>query len=307
MNQSLPQVAGSPIWQLAFVSFAVVLILFEILRGWRRGLARQLARLGALVAAYFAAFFGGNFIVPLVRPFLKLPDLVVSILAGAVLALVVYAVINSVGMILFKRTNQHASGFVRFFLGFGGAIVGLFFGAFLVWLIVVGVRSIGAVADAQPRQPATMATSGTPGRAVHAVDLRRGPLSELNEEQPSLLNSLARLKNSLELGAVGDVVKKADVVPTRTYETLNKISRVVANPQSAERFISYPGARELTEHPKIIALRNDEEISQAIEQGRLLDLLQNQKILDAMNDPTLIDEIKQFDLQRALDYAMQRD
>src|ERR1700736_4608841 len=107
MNPQLQQAAGSPFWQLAFISFAVVLVLFEILRGWRRGLARQLARLGALIAAYFAGFFGGKLIVPLVRPFFKMPDIALSILAGAVLALVVYATINALGTILFRRTRQH--------------------------------------------------------------------------------------------------------------------------------------------------------------------------------------------------------
>ena len=59
--------AGSPVWQLVFVSFALVLVLVEALRGWGRGGARQVARLGALTAAYFAAFFGGNLVLPLAR------------------------------------------------------------------------------------------------------------------------------------------------------------------------------------------------------------------------------------------------
>src|SRR5712691_2305181 len=105
--------AGSPVWQLVFVSFALILVLFEALRGWRSGGARQVARLGALIAAYFAAFFGGNLVLPLARPFLKMPDAIVSILAGAILALIVYIVINGLGTILFKRTSQHESALVR--------------------------------------------------------------------------------------------------------------------------------------------------------------------------------------------------
>ena len=58
---SEPQaVSGSLLWQVVFLSFAVVLILFEVVRGWRLGLLRQLIRLVALVAAYAAAFFGGS-------------------------------------------------------------------------------------------------------------------------------------------------------------------------------------------------------------------------------------------------------
>src|SRR4029077_16838148 len=65
MNSQLQAAAGSPLWQLVFVSFAFLLILFEVLRGWRRGLPRQVARLAALIAAYFAAYFGGKFLAPL--------------------------------------------------------------------------------------------------------------------------------------------------------------------------------------------------------------------------------------------------
>jgi len=45
----------------------------------------------------------------------------------------------------------------------------------------------------------------------------------------------------------------------KTYDVIEKISAVAANPQNAERFLSFPGARDLSEHPKIIAFRNDQE------------------------------------------------
>ena len=301
MNPQLQQAAGSPIWQLVFVSFGLVLILFEILRGWKRGIARQLARLAALIAAYFAAFYAGQFALPLLRPFLKVPDPILSALAGAVLGLFLYALITGLGTVLFKRTSQHDSALVRFFYGLSGATVGIFFGAFLVWLVVVGVRSLGAVADAKVQHEATEQNNAV----LHAVDRRRG-LSGPNEESATLTTSLARLKNSLELGVVGDAVKKADVVPTKAYETLGKLGKLVSNPDSAQKFLSFPGAHELSQNPKIVALREDPEISDMIAQGRFLDLLQNPKILDAANDPELAQKIKEFDLQKALDYALEQ-
>lgn len=304
MNPPIEQAAGSPIWQLVFVSFAIILILFEVVRGWRRGVARQFARLGAIVGAYLAAYFGGPLAVPFLRPFLEIPDLAMSILAGAVLAVGVYVIICGLGTMLFRRTRQHDSGFVRFLCGLSGAALGIVFGAFLVWLLVVGVRSLGSLAEAPAQQQAAAQTTTAPARALHAVDVRRGVLNEPSDE-PSVLNSLARLKNSIEMGAVGDIVKRADVVPTNTYEVFGKLGQVVSSPEKAERLLSFPGAHEVSEHPKIVALRDDPEISELIEQGRFLDLLQNRKILDALNDPTLLERIKNFDLQRALDFALQ--
>jgi hypothetical protein len=294
------------LWQAVFVSFAVVLILFQLIRGWRLGLMRQLVRLGALMTAYAAALFGGKLVLPIARQLVKMPDFVLSILAGAVLAFLVYAIITGLGTILFKRTGQQDSGRVRFLYGLSGAALGLFFGAFLVWLIVVGVRSVGAVADAQVRAQAAAQSSNAQPQSLRAIFPRNPQFTESNEDSVALMASLARLKNSIEFGSVGDIVRKTDVVPERTYEMLGKAGQLFANPENAQRFLNFPGARELTEHPKIAALRNDPEIFEMVAQGRLVDLLQNKKIIDAANDPVLVEQIKKFDLSAALDYAIEK-
>jgi hypothetical protein len=84
------------------------------------------------------------------------------------------------------------------------------------------------------------------------------------------------------------------------------VGTVFSSPERAQKFLSFPGARELGQHPKIVALRDDPEISGMIAQGRYLDLLQNQRVIDAANDPMLANRLKQFDLQRALDYAVEQ-
>jgi len=293
---------GSLLWQLVFISFAVVLVLFEVVRGWRLGLFRQLVRLVALIAAYAAAFFGGRILLPIARPVLRMPDFVLSALGGATLAFVVYAVVSSTGAILFKRTGEQESRIAQLIYGFAGAIVGLFFGFFALWLIVVSVRAVGAVADAQVRSRSATVHGGADATS-HALEVRRRFLGDGNEQSAAFAASLARLKNSLELGALGNAVKQMDPVSQKSYDTLAKFAAVFSNPERARKFLSFPGARELSEHPKIVALRDDPEISEIIAQKRFLDLLQNQRIVDAANDPALADRIKKFDFQAALDYA----
>jgi hypothetical protein len=300
MNEQIQSVAGSPLWQIVFISFAFVLILFEVLRGWRRGLPRQVARLGALIAAYFAAFFGGKFLAPLAGMFLQMPDALLSIFAGAIFALIVYAVISGTGSALFRRTNQHDSFFVRLLYGSTGAVVGAFFGLFLVWLIVVAIRSVGSVANAEVREQANDTC------VLHAVDIRRRLFAGPTEDEAPLTTSLARLKNSLEMGVIGKTVKKFDIIPQKNYDLIGKVGQVAANPQNAERFLQYPGAHELSEHPKIVALRNDQEIGQMLAQGQLLELVQDHRIIDAANDPELRARLKKFDLNAALNYAVQK-
>lgn len=304
MNPPVPP-PGSHLWQLVFVSFAVILVLFEVMRGWNRGIARQLARLAALIAAYFAAYFGGTFVVPLARPFLNLPDKIVSIAAGAALALIIYVTINGLGSLLFKRTKQYESATARVFCGLGGAVIGLLFGSFLVWMVVVGVRSLGSIADAKMRHETDNEATAVPPRTLHAVDVRRKLAGEPIEESSTVMASLARLKNSLELGSVGDLVKKTDVVSSQTYDTLGKVGRVVSDAESVERLLAFPGMQEFSNHPRTVALRNDPQVRQLIEQGRVMELMQNQTIIDALNDPTWIDQFRRFDIKRALDFALQ--
>ena len=288
---------GSSLWQTIFIFFALVLILFEVVRGWRLGVVRQGVRLFALVAAYAAALFGGRLLVPVLRPLLRAPDFFISIFAGAIFALLVYAAINVIGSILFQRTSQQTIGIVRLLYGICGAALGIFFGLFSVWLVVVAIRSLGAIANAEVPTQADAQRSRVP--------LTASPASPRNTPPP-MVASLAKLKNSIELGSLGEAVKAVDVVPAQTYQTLGKVGTMVSNPQSAERFLSYPGAKELTENPKIVALRDDPEIIDLIKQQRFLDLLQNPKLIEAVNDPALAAQVRRFRFPEALDYATKR-
>jgi len=298
--QSEIGIAGSPLWQTVFLSFAIVLILFEVIRGWRHGVMRQLVRVAAVVAAYAAAYFGGDFLVPLIRPWLKVPDLLISAVAGGILAVTVYGIIASLGSILFKRTAQQSSGTVRLIYGLGGALAGIGFGMFFVWLILVGIRTVGSIAEAQ-----VQARTKIPTASVRSAQSRPQPEEppKPNFDTDGLMTLLARLKNSVELGPVGSVVKQTDAMPTGAYQTLGDLGTVLANPETAVKFLSYPGLRELSEDPKIVALRNDPEIAEMMAQGRVFELVRHPRIVEALNDPALAERIRQFDLKKAVDHA----
>ena len=290
--------SGSSLWQTIFVCFAAVLLLLEIIRGWRLGLPRQLMRGAAVIAAYAAGYFGGNLMLPLLRPILKWPDFIVSMIGGALLALVVYGVIASLGSILFKRTAQHPSSTIRLVYGFSGALTGIVFGLFFIWLTLVGIRSVGAVADAQ--------VQARP-RTQEPVRHDERPVALENFDSDALTSFLARLKNSVEMGTLGEVFKKSDVTSPAIYQTLKDAGTVSANPESARRFLSFPGALELSEHPKIVALRNDPEIADLIRHGRILELMQHRRVLEAANDPTLVEKVKKFDIKKALEFAAKKE
>src|SRR4029077_14469920 len=196
---------GSMLWQAVFVSFRVALMLFEFIRGWRVGLMRQLVRFFAVSVAYASAIYGGRLLVPILRPFLRMPDFVVAMLAGSLLAILIYSIISNLGRIFFKRTAQHVSAPLRIFSGASGAVIGILFGVFLLWLVLVGVRSVGAIADGRVRARAPSPPEAVP--PVYSTD-NNNNLAVTQENPLPLTALLARLKNSVELGAVGEVVKR---------------------------------------------------------------------------------------------------
>lgn len=298
----MPSVNGSGFWQAVLLSAAVVLILLEVLRGWRLGPLRQATRLVAILASYSIAIFGGRAVVPLLRPLMKMPDIVVQSVSGALLAVVTYSIITSIGTILFKRTDQQQAGAVRLLFGITGGVLGIGFGLFVVWLLFTGVRVVGAMAAAglrlQTADPAKIQISVA--RRITGPELVGAP-----PDANSLIATLANMKASLDDGVIGPAVHATDPLPAQTFGTLAKLTRVLSQPHSAERFFQFPGAREISMHPKITALRDDPQIAQLLAQGRIIELLHNQRLIDAMNDTTLTDRIKKFDLDRALDYALQ--
>jgi hypothetical protein len=258
----------------------------------------------AIICGYAAAYFGGPLMAPFLQPILKWPDFILSMIGGAILALVIYGLIASLGSILFKRTAQHSAGPVRLIYGFAGASTGVVFGLFFIWLILVGIRSVGSIADAQvqtrPRSDPKPSASASASGADKSSALE-------NLDADALTSFLARLKNSVELGTTGDILKKTDVTPPSVYQALKDAGTVCANPESARRFLSFPGALELSEHPKIVALRNDPEIADLIRRGRILELLQHPRVLAAANDPTLVEKVKQFDIKKALEFAAKKN
>ncbi len=168
--------------------------------------------------------------------------------------------------------------------------------------MVMGIRSIGSIAEAQM----LARSKSDPAHATHSPAVADSESSTAKLDIDSAMPILARLKNSVELGPVGDVVKKTDVMPTGVYQTLGEAGTVLSDPDSAQRFLSFPGARELSENPKLVALRNDPEIAEMISQGRVLDLLRDPRVVNVLNDPALIEQVKSFDLKKALDFAKQK-
>ncbi len=293
-----PAATSGSNWQIVFVSLAVIILLLEVIHGWRLGLIRQLVRVIAIVVAYSCAFFAAGATVPLLRPHLKLPDPILAAVGGAILAFILFAAINLIGAFLFKKTAQQSSSIIRLIWGIAGAFLGILLGVFTLWLTFTGIRMVGSIAQARLHTSTPPAITARPNGTVD-------PAAKLPPPNP-LMTMLADMKSSLESGHVGEAVRAIDPLPPTLYRGLEKAGEVASNPERAERFLSFPGAREISEHPRVVALRNDRQVMELIASGQIFELMKNQRMIDALNDPSLQARIKKFDLERELDYALQK-
>jgi hypothetical protein len=270
---------GSPFWQNVLLYSAAVFMLWEIYAGWRRGLIRGGLHFGAFVASGLLGMLVGQTVGAVIG--LVLPGLafLAGLIAGGAVALVTLGVCLFLGAVLFKRTSHQPPGLVRWTFGAGGAIFGLLTSLFILWGAVSIIRTSGAVAKS------SMA-------------------GQKSQDAPASARTFAMLKDSLEMGPVGEIVESVDILPSQAYENITRIGQLTKNQDALVRFLDYPGVQEIVTHPRIQALMQDPVVVQSAENKNFIALIQSRTVLNAATDPSLQKLIMALDLEKALDYAM---
>jgi hypothetical protein len=252
----------------------------SFLRGWTQGILRQLlvplAVFGALIAVILVTPTASGYLYQNTR----LPASVSASLLGFAIWLFAYNLLVFVGGIIFKRTRDQDFAIVRLVFGVGGAVVAVVYAFLQIWVMVVGIRILGRVAEDQI-----------------AVQSSRNAVSS------GLVVGLARLKNSLELGSGKVVLDQLDPVPPEAYRRLDQFSQLLANPRAIGRLLESPALRGIWENPRIRALQADPEILEAIRRSDFLSILSNPKVFALWTDPSIQALLSGDQIQAACDYA----
>ena len=273
-----------------FYVFCGVVLLANLIRGWKAGPARMTVKFGAVAVAYVAAIIFGDILVAPLRTVLAYPDLLLLALSRAIVGSICYILIVGLGAVLFKKTNQQGVGLLRLLYGLSGAMLGLLLGVCIAWVMIVSVRVIGAIAqgrnaDREKSQPGVQHET-VPGIAE------------------TILHTSAELKKDLEDGSMGPIVKAADPLAARDYGVLAKTGRVLERPEAIRRFLEAPTVRQLARDPKVQAVVADPEIAKLAAQRDYLALFRQAKFVDLLNDPAVIQQFRALDLEAALNYAL---
>jgi hypothetical protein len=264
---------------------AGLVMLIQVWRGWRAGIARAVAELCAVVLGYCGGYLVGPYLGPMLA-LIGFPSHVLDLLGGLMVFFVIYLGIVILAATLFKRTAQQSFPPIRWFFGIGGALIGVFTGLVFVLTGVIAIRVYGTLIE--------------PRAALRETGL--APQGAL----PSWMERVIKMKQSLDGGGVGMIVRKIDPLPPQLYDTTEKMGAVLASPPAMDRFFQFPGARALATHPKVVALRHDPDLLRAAQRGHYLRLLGNPRLVQAANDPEVIRRASQLDFEKALDYALAR-
>lgn len=274
---SLP--TGSPFWQVALLFLAAVFLLFETWRGWRAGFIRAGINLGAILISGTFGILAGQAAGILFGGLDSPAGLVAALAVGTGVGLGLFVIVWLLGSILFKRTAHQGSGLIRILWGSGGAVLGLLIGLILLWGGISLVRGLGALAE------------GT----------------SASQKPPVVAKGLVTLKESLELGHVGEWIQSVDLIPSEAYDLIVQISRVSSDESAMLRFVEYPGVQSLMQNPRIVNLLSDPAVMQAAEKRNFAALLTSKALYEAAQDPELAKQLGAINLRDALNHALPPD
>jgi hypothetical protein len=273
---------ASPFWQNAFLVGVIVVVGWCVWSGWRAGVVRAALALGGMIAGGFIGFGVGGAAAAIVGRFVPVPTMLLTVVLALVIGFGVYFAAWFLGALLFKRTAQQGSFLLRVVYGGGGALLGAFLGLTVVWGALLLVRGLGGFYE------------GTflAGRHTHVP------------APSAAAAALVKLKRSIEAGATGRSLVAIDVMPEKFYRTFEKLGRVAANPAAARRLVEYPPVQGLLNDPRLVAISSDPEAGEVLRTGGMGGILQNRRIIEALNDPALIAKVQKIDIEKALDYAL---
>lgn len=276
---------ASPFWQNAFLAGVFVLFGWAVWSGWRAGVVRAAAGLLGLVGGGFFGFAVGSALTPLIGFVVPLPRPFIALVLGLVIGVAIYLGTWFLAALLFKRTAQQRTGLLRFFYGLGGALLGAGIGVTLYWTALFGVRGFGGLLEGEFAVPA-------------------------GARENFFTRAVVKLKRSIEAGPTGRQIVAGDIMPEWIYSLLEKLGEFTAaarvDPAVIDRFYQYPPVADLMTDPRIVAITSDPEAYDSMQDQNLGALLRNPKLIAALNDPALIAKAQKIELEKALDYALQK-
>lgn len=272
-------------WQHWIFIAALSWLLFEMWRGWKLGVIRGIVKIFLLIAAWMGASAAAAGTSAALAIVFRTPSTVIPTAIATVVGVIIYFLGTLFAGFLLKRTEHH-HGFLHTIFGIGGACCGLLFGLFFLWGGISLVRSLGLLGEMR----------------VMEAQRNGSPLKD-----QSLSCNLVRLERSLEMGPVGEFLVSTDPLSSAFYENSRKSMKVMQDPEAFQRFLHSPDVERLLMNPRFNRVLSNPKLQEELKVGNIPAFWTNPDVQALLHDPQLMKEIKQFDLSRALNYALKKD
>ncbi len=271
-------------WQHWIFIAALAWLLFEMWRGWRLGMIRGIVKIFLLVAAWMGASAAAAATSAALAIFFRTPSTAIPTAVAALVGFVIYFLGTFLAGFLLKRTDHH-HGVLHTVFGIGGACCGLFFGLFFLWGGISLVRSLGVVGE------------------MRLMEAQRKGWSIKDQ---TLACNLVRLERSLEMGPMGEFLVSTDPLTPAFYDNTRKSMKVMQDPEAFQRFLQAPNVERLLMDPKLNRVLSNQKLQEELKMGNLPAFWSNPDVQALLHDSQMIQQLKQFDLTQALDYALQK-
>src|SRR5439155_21168906 len=96
---------------------------------------------------------------------------------------------------------------------------------------------------------------------------------------------------------IGSNVNAVTPIKARHVELEGQLTQLAADERNLKRFSENPTVRRLMEHPRLVELAHDGEISRALQEKRWVDLMNDPRILAMSHDESLLAEVRGLDLE----------
>lgn len=274
----------SLLWQQLLLVIGCGWLLFEIRHGWKLGLIRGVMKLLALFAAWFVGTSAMAMSASFLFLFASTPSSLLSVGVAVAAGVIVYYLILLLAALFFKKTEHH-QGLIRWILGLGGAVCGLFIGLFFLFGAISLIRSAGVLGEM---------------RLLEAQQQGRSPSSD------HVGCFLVKLKKSLEMGSMGAWLTQWDPLSGHFYETTQESMRLLQDPEALRRFVEEPRTQKMLNLPSVRRVLQDPAFQEALHSGNMASLFQNKNIQALFRDSQFYNELKSFNFSEALQESVRK-